>query len=134
MGWQGLPSWFFCAVQPPLAWRVALSRFNQLRSPCKPVRCAPKMLQFTHVPPSHTYAPFPKDHRGHHYDRRLSPPTPPSASPGLASLSTRLVAALDGLVKHGLAGGGQWQRHLVVGVVVVVDSAAATDTAAEFSM
>ena len=39
------------------------------------------------------------------------------AIPGLASLSTHPVASLDGLVKHGLAGGGQWQRHLVVGVV-----------------
>ena len=42
---------------------------------------------------------------GIHCDRRLSPPTPSSASPGLASLSTHPGAALGGLDTHGVAGG-----------------------------
>ena len=71
------PVGFFCAVQPPLAWRVKLSRLNQLRSPCKPVRCAPKMLQFTHVPPSHTYVPSPEVPRR----ASLRPPTVASHAP-----------------------------------------------------
>ena len=68
---KAFPVGFFCAVQLSHAWSVALSRKNQLGSPCKPVRCSPIVLQFTHAPPSHTYVPSPEVPRG----ASLRPPT-----------------------------------------------------------
>ena len=48
-----------------------------------------------------------------------APPTPTTATHGLAPRTTHSGAALGGLGTHGSAGGGRRQRHLVIGVVLV---------------
>ena len=97
-----------------MPWRVALHRKNQLGSPCKPVRCSPIVLHFTHVPPSHTYVPSPEVPRG----ASLRPPTVASRAylgQPRPSLAQHTPWGSPGWPDH--ARGGRWQRHLVVGVV-----------------
>ena len=107
-GWQGLPRWFFlCSATPP----CVVCCTEQKKPTGKPLQARTlfpnSVTIYARPPPAIRTSPHRRYHGGHHCDRRLSPPAPTSANPGLASLSTHPGAALGGLITHGVAGGGR---------------------------